>query len=129
MQRRQQHAEQNNGNNAPGVNTYRMPEDEEDRYEDEILAIAEVTSYFQICYKRAIDVIPMLIETELLQKFSISMSENLIANLGLTGEGGLESCARFATEDDQVRQQREKLERKKATLEEATVILRTILNT
>jgi len=124
IQQRQQRPAQNLGNPAPGVFKFRMPEPE--KYEAELGVIAEVTSYFDICYKRASDVVPMLIETELFEKFSELLGEQLIPNLGITGEGSLERCVRLAVEDEQVRFRREELERKRATLEEASVILRSI---
>lgn len=123
MQSRRPVSQQRNGNNPLAANTYSMPEDD---YEEEIMVIAEVKSYFTICYKRAIDIVPMLIESEFVHKFSVELTQQLIENLQLTGEGGLERCARFVVEDEQLRHQRERLERKRNTLEEAREILRNI---
>ena len=95
-----------------------------DEHEQEILVIAEVLAYYEVSYKRVIDVIPMLIENEFLHKFSVQLTAQLAKNLELTGDMGLERCEKYVVEDDDMQNLRKTLQNKKDVLEEATKILR-----
>jgi hypothetical protein len=65
----------------------------------------------------------MILENELVRKFSHALSEELDEKLEIVGSNSAEKCARFLAEDSSVRQTRQGLERKRRILTEAKEIL------
>ncbi|OBZ73062.1 Interferon-induced GTP-binding protein Mx2 [Grifola frondosa] len=52
-----------------------------DRFEDELIVMADVRSYFQVAYKRVIDDVPMTIHHALVQEMANNMQKRLLAEL------------------------------------------------
>ena len=96
-----------------------------DEYEPELTVISMVWAYFRIASKRIMDIVPMIIEVVFARHFGRELSKVLVLDLDLVGNEGVENCARYTKDADDVDQKRTKLSRDKSTLLAALEILRT----
>jgi hypothetical protein len=90
-----------------------------DPYDSELEVIAHVLSYFDIASKRIIDDIPMVFENSFALTFAQELETKLQDQLGLIGTGGLEICARYATDEPDIQKRREDLTRQLGILRKA----------
>jgi Dynamin GTPase effector domain len=94
-----------------------------DAYRPELETAGSAISYFRVAYKRVIDIIPMCIENEFLLAFGLELRDNVENCVGLVGDSAKETCAKFATEDPDVRDKRHKLTKTRDTLVKALEIV------
>jgi len=97
-----------------------------DEYGEEIALAATVSAYFQVAAERVIDVVPMIIENELVRTFSDILFEQLEGNLDVIGPNGAKKCADYITEDPATRRERQELQRRIRILMEAKEKLRNM---
>jgi len=88
-----------------------------DKYEQELLVMAEVCAYFRVAYKRIIDDLPRIIDLDFLRGFSQNIQEALIDGLGLGGEHSAKRAESYLSEDPNTVLRRKDLEMTKARLE------------
>jgi len=95
-----------------------------DKFGVELGVAASVLAYFQLAYARIMDVIPMLIEYNFCNRFTVDLQETLIKDLGLTDSNdGMEKCAKYAVDDPKVEARRNKLTQNLCILNNANEIL------
>ncbi|KAG9311765.1 P-loop containing nucleoside triphosphate hydrolase protein [Chiua virens] len=96
-----------------------LPPDE--RFEDELIVMADVRAYFTIACKRVIDTVPLKIEQSLHQalaeKLSVSLLQLLIADTTSTGNSA-DRMNELVSEDPAVEAKRSRLEALKTRLQE-----------
>ena len=80
-------------------------------------------AYFRVAYKRIIDIVPMCIENLYILKFWKALRDGLEVKLGLYGDKAAENYARFAAEESDSQEKREKLVEMKAKLSEGLEII------
>ncbi|KAI0039468.1 hypothetical protein FA95DRAFT_1504134 [Auriscalpium vulgare] len=88
-----------------------------DEYDTEMQVMAEVRSYFQVAYKRIIDLVPAFIDSIFIQGIPTNMRPFLREQLKLGVPGADERCERFMAEDPSLIARRESLLARKTTLE------------
>ncbi|KLO09761.1 hypothetical protein SCHPADRAFT_857550 [Schizopora paradoxa] len=88
-----------------------------DKYEQEMIVMAEVCAYFRVAYKRIIDDLPRIIDFDFLCAFSQNIQQALIDGLGLGGEHSAQRAAAYLSEDPNTVIRRKDLETTKARLE------------
>ncbi|KAG6807134.1 hypothetical protein H0H93_001922 [Arthromyces matolae] len=89
-----------------------------DEYETEIQVMAEVRGYFQITYKRVIDMVPALIDLLFVRAIADDMQSSLITKFSLGTVDARERCARYLAENPMVVIRRKELTAQKHRLEE-----------
>jgi hypothetical protein len=110
-------------NAGPPGSAVTLPSPHKARYEEELALATVVEAYSHLAAQRVIDNIPMILENELVRKFSHVLSEGLDEKLEIVGPNSAERCARFLAEDDTMRQTRQDLKRKRRILTEAKKLL------
>ena len=90
-----------------------------DKYHAELDVMAHVAAYFIMSSRRFIDDIPRVFETVFARDFGKHLSENLIRDLNLVGEVGIDNCRRFARDEPDTEEKRDRLERILKILEKA----------
>ncbi|THU79389.1 hypothetical protein K435DRAFT_973183 [Dendrothele bispora CBS 962.96] len=93
-------------------------------YEDELRTMAEVRSYFEISFKRVVDVIPSLIDLCFVKGLAEEVQPYLVMKLGLCTTSASEKCAKFLAEDASVAAKREALMSRKTMLQNVLQELR-----
>ncbi|KAI0665753.1 P-loop containing nucleoside triphosphate hydrolase protein [Trametes maxima] len=88
-----------------------------DTFDDEIVVMADVRSYFEIVYKRFADDIPESIKLNLLVKFVKSLRSYLIEQLQLGKDGALERMQALLVEEPRVANERKRLKDLRKRLE------------
>jgi len=96
-----------------------------DEYEDELMVISKVHAYFAVATERMVDIVPMIFEVVFARDFGRELRKVLAQDLNLTGEKGVENCARYTEDAKDVHLQRVKLTEDKSILFKALQILRT----
>ncbi|KAG6811611.1 hypothetical protein H0H92_006626 [Tricholoma furcatifolium] len=89
-----------------------------DEYETEIKVMSEVRGYFQIAYKRVIDIIPSLIDLLFVKAIAKDMQGSLISKLSLGTADARQRCAQYLEENPTVVAKRKELTAQKERLEE-----------
>jgi hypothetical protein len=80
-------------------------------------------AYFRVAYKRIIDIVPMCIENQYILRFWDALRDDLEVQLGLVGDRAAENYARFAVEEPDLQENRERLVNMKAILSEGLKII------
>ncbi|KIY65284.1 hypothetical protein CYLTODRAFT_357063 [Cylindrobasidium torrendii FP15055 ss-10] len=87
-----------------------------DEYETELRVMAEVRGYFQVAYKRIIDIIPQLIDSNYLQQVAQKLQPFLASKF--IGSGKADECEMYLQQDPGIVARRDKLQaREKRLLE------------
>ncbi|KAL4066187.1 P-loop containing nucleoside triphosphate hydrolase protein [Scleroderma citrinum] len=112
-----------------GLNT--QPEDlakllPADPMEAAITIMASVRAYFQVAYKRFVDIIPMAIDYELIRGLERGLDQALRDGLQLTGTDAHERCAALLREPASVAMKRQEVLKKLERLREARKELRKL---
>jgi hypothetical protein len=97
-----------------------------DPYQKEMDIISGAGAYFQVAYKRIIDVIPMCIENEFLVGLGVALRDALERKLGLvaTSHDKIEAnCEKYVAENGAIKEKRRKLEETKRILTDALNII------
>ncbi|CAE6452553.1 unnamed protein product [Rhizoctonia solani] len=85
--------------------------------EDELIDImAEVRAYYQVAYKRFVDVIPMATDETLVRGFSRGLEKRLFEGLGVSGEGAKERCASLLEYSHEITLERDMLKTRRDRL-------------
>lgn len=91
-----------------------------DKYEEELIVMAETSAYFHVSYKRIIDNIPRVIDHDFLRSIANELQDSLINGLALGSENAAERASTYLMEDPEVSTTRtlltQKNERLKAVL-------------
>lgn len=100
----------------------------QDRLAPAILYMADTHAYFQIAYKRFSDMVPMMIDQELLRglDWDRGLNSALMKGLGITGPGSFEKAKEYLQEPLDVRTKRESLSGKRDRLLAARSELQSI---
>ncbi|QRW24504.1 extracellular metalloproteinase MEP [Rhizoctonia solani] len=97
--------------------TCRSGETHPARGEDELIDImAEVRAYYQVAYKRFVDVIPMATDETLVRGFCRGLEKRLFEGLGVSGEGAKERCASLLEYSHEITLEREMLKTRRDRL-------------
>lgn len=99
-----------------------------DEYEAELNVIAEVLAYFEVSSKRIVDIMPMIFETVFARNFESNLRKELASKLKLVGDPGLENCAKFVVDEQDVQIKRERYMRQKTILSKALGIVSRLFN-
>jgi Dynamin GTPase effector domain len=110
-------------NAGPPAPVVTLPSPHKDRYKEELVLATMVEAYSHLAAQRVIDNVPMILENELVRKFSHVLSAGLDEKLEIVGPNSAEKCAMFLAEDAIMRQTRQDLERKRGILTEARKLL------
>ena len=89
----------------------------DDEYQAELDVISHVAAYFDISSKRLVDEIPQVFETVFARGFGERLCNSLTTNLNLVGDGGLETCARYARDEPDIEAKRNELTRVRSILD------------
>ncbi|KAF8603999.1 hypothetical protein BDV93DRAFT_117624 [Ceratobasidium sp. AG-I] len=89
---------------------------ESDAEEDVVDIMAEVRAYYQVAYKRFVDIVPMAIDETLVRGFSRGLQTRLFEGLGVSGENAKEHCAGFLAHPHEITLQREMLKTRRDRL-------------
>ncbi|KAG8688258.1 hypothetical protein FRC11_005773 [Ceratobasidium sp. 423] len=85
--------------------------------EDELIDImAEVRAYYQVAYKRFVDVIPMATDETLVRGFCRGLEKRLFEGLGVSGEGAKERCASLLEYSHEITLERDMLKTRRDRL-------------
>ncbi|KAK7436890.1 hypothetical protein VKT23_018911 [Stygiomarasmius scandens] len=88
-----------------------------DDYEEELKTMAEVRSYFQISFKRLVDIIPSIIDLCFVKGLAKDVQPFLVSKFDLCTESANEKCAQYLAEDESIVAKREALLARKKMLE------------
>jgi len=91
---------------------------EVDPYEREIGVAADVRAYFQVSYKRIIDLVPRVINMDFLSSLHIRLKTALEQELQIGTEEGIKLAAKLLEEEPDAVNRREELEAKQKRLRE-----------
>ena len=95
---------------------------------DELELASQVLAYHHISSKRISDVVPMIFQTVFTHGFSEVVGEILVSKLKLLGEGGLDTCVKYAQDEPNIDAVRKKYSRDLENLSEASKILNSFFN-
>ncbi|KAG8736179.1 hypothetical protein FRC10_009636 [Ceratobasidium sp. 414] len=84
--------------------------------EDVIDVMAEVRAYYQVAYKRFVDVIPMTVDETLVRGFSRGLEKRLFEGLGVSGDNAKEHCAAFLAHSNEITLERDMLKTRRDRL-------------
>ncbi|KAJ1301437.1 hypothetical protein OPQ81_008695 [Rhizoctonia solani] len=85
--------------------------------EDELIDImAEVRAYYQVAYKRFVDIIPMAADETLIRGFCRGLERRLFEGLGVSGDGAKERCASLLEYSHEITLEREMLKTRRDRL-------------
>jgi len=90
---------------------------------DESFIIAAVFTYFDIASKRLIEAVPVICRCAFAQSIGERLQKDLVAELGLIGDSGLQTWAKFAQEEPARRDQKQWLLRSKIIVEKSLRLL------
>ncbi|KAG8941062.1 hypothetical protein FRC03_004895 [Tulasnella sp. 419] len=76
-------------------------------YEEEFFVMAEVRAYWQVAYKRIIDILPLVIDEDFLCAIAQRVQETLINELGLSTPDATDKAKEFLSEDPELVAERE----------------------
>jgi len=96
-----------------------------DKYEEEMIVMAETAAYFHVSYKRIIDNIPRIIDHDFLRTIEKEIQDALIEGLALGSENAMERAAMYLAEDEGVSEERKMLGAKLDRLDE---VLKRLFN-
>ncbi|CAE7162109.1 unnamed protein product [Rhizoctonia solani] len=89
----------------------------ESEAEDELIeTMAEVRAYYQVAYKRFVDIIPMAADETLVRGFCRGLERRLFEGLGVSGEGAKERCASLLEYSHEVTLERDMLKTRRDRL-------------
>ncbi|KAG8776904.1 hypothetical protein FRC12_000633 [Ceratobasidium sp. 428] len=97
-----------------------------DSGEDVVDIMAEVRAYYQVAYKRFVDIIPMAIDETLVRGFSRGLEKRLFEGLGVSGDNAKEHCAGFLAHSHEITLEREMLKTRRDRLNLAKQEISTI---
>ncbi|KAK7030959.1 hypothetical protein VNI00_013906 [Paramarasmius palmivorus] len=83
-----------------------------DEMEPALKIMAEVRAYFQVAYKRFVDMVPLTIDYELVRGLDRDILTTLLSGLDIHGKDGIRICREFAQESPQLAGRREELSKK-----------------
>uniref|UniRef100_A0A0W0FU61 P-loop containing nucleoside triphosphate hydrolase protein n=1 Tax=Moniliophthora roreri TaxID=221103 RepID=A0A0W0FU61_MONRR len=83
-----------------------------DEMEPALKIMAEVRAYFQVAYKRFVDMVPLTIDYELIRGLDRDILTTLLSGLRIHSEDGPRICREFAHESPQLAGRREELSKK-----------------
>ncbi|KAG8714550.1 hypothetical protein FRC08_011771 [Ceratobasidium sp. 394] len=84
--------------------------------EEVIDIMAEVRAYYQVAYKRFVDIIPMTVDETLIRGFSRGLEKRLFEGLGVSGDNAKEHCAAFLAHSHEITLEREMLKTRRDRL-------------
>jgi Dynamin GTPase effector domain len=90
----------------------RGPAPDPQKFQAELTLAALVSAYFHIAAQRLVDLIPMILENELVRTFGDILFEHLEDRLEVVGPNSAEKCAAYIAEDLAIRRERQELQRK-----------------
>ncbi|KAH7334548.1 P-loop containing nucleoside triphosphate hydrolase protein [Rhizoctonia solani] len=89
----------------------------ESEAEDELIDImAEVRAYYQVAYKRFVDVVPMAADETLVRGFCRGLERRLFEGLGVSGEGAKERCGALLEYSHEITLERDMLKTRRDRL-------------
>jgi len=89
-----------------------------DPYEEVLVVMAEVRAYWQVAYKRVIDIMPLAIDEDFVCGVSHDMQEIVMEGLGLGGVDANRQAGEYLAEDPDVVAERDQLMAKLARVED-----------
>ncbi|KAI0032843.1 P-loop containing nucleoside triphosphate hydrolase protein [Vararia minispora EC-137] len=90
-----------------------------DPMESAIEIMADVRAYFQVAYKRFVDIVPMTIDLVLIKGVTVDLQKILLVGLGVKGPGGFERCHQLLEEPEGVSARRKELVKRRERLARA----------
>ena len=94
----------------------------EDKDKNLLDIMSYTAAYFRVAYKRIIDIVPMCIENLYILRFWEALRD-LEMKMGLYGDKAAENYAKFAAEEPDSQEKREKLVEMKAKLSEGLEVI------
>ncbi|KAG8885743.1 hypothetical protein FRB98_001655 [Tulasnella sp. 332] len=89
-----------------------------DPYEEVMVVMAEVRAYWQVAFKRIIDILPLAIDEDFLCGLEQETMDTLMEGLGMVGADNSARAAEFLAEDPEIVEQRDQLAAKLARVED-----------
>ncbi|KZT61042.1 hypothetical protein CALCODRAFT_428450 [Calocera cornea HHB12733] len=99
---------------------------EKDRWEEEIVVMAETRAYFQVAYKRFVDNIHLAIDRVFVRPLAAAMLRALVSDLQFDSPDAHERCKSYLAESPQKAAQRQRLNADRVRLEKASEALKAI---
>jgi len=87
------------------------------KYEEELIVMAEVSAYFRVSYKRIVDDVPRIVDNDFLHALGKDIQGALIDGVGLGSDKATERATMYLTEDPDIVVRREELLAKKQRLD------------
>ncbi|KAG8699689.1 hypothetical protein FRC08_005158 [Ceratobasidium sp. 394] len=87
--------------------------------EEVIDIMAEVRAYYQVAYKRFVDIIPMTVDETLVRGFSRGLEKRLFEGLGVSGDNAKEHCKAFLAHSHEITLERDMLKARRDRLNSA----------
>ncbi|KAG8941757.1 hypothetical protein FRC03_003997 [Tulasnella sp. 419] len=75
-------------------------------YEEELTVMAEVRAYWQVAYKRIIDVLPLSIDEDFICAIAAKTQEMMVTELGLSDTDATEKVRAYIAEDPELAEER-----------------------
>ncbi|QRV97583.1 dynamin central region protein [Ceratobasidium sp. AG-Ba] len=97
-----------------------------DPSEDVIDIMAEVRAYYQVAYKRFVDIIPMTVDETLVRGFSRGLEKRLFEGLGVSGDNAKERCAALLAQSHDITLERDMLKTRRERLDLAKKEISTL---
>lgn len=88
--------------------------------------MASVRGYFQVAYRRFVDMIPLAIDYEMVRGLERGLDEALLEGLQVTGEDAHERCAAMLQEPAAISSKRQELSKKLERLRAARTELKRL---
>jgi len=95
----------------------------EDKDKNLLDIMSYTAAYFRVAYKRVIDIVPMSIENLYILRFWKALRDDLEVKIGLVGDKAAENYSRFAVEEPDSQEKRERLVNMKMILWEGQTII------
>ncbi|KAG8946753.1 hypothetical protein FRC04_011409 [Tulasnella sp. 424] len=89
-----------------------------DPYEEVLIVMAEVRAYWQVSYKRVIDIVPLSIDEDFVVGLAQDAQDILMEGLGLTGLDANKQAGEFLAEDPEIVAERDQLMSKLARVDD-----------
>ncbi|KAG9045356.1 hypothetical protein FS837_006454 [Tulasnella sp. UAMH 9824] len=89
-----------------------------DPYEEVLIVMSEVRAYWQVAYKRIIDLLPLTIDEDFVVGLAQDAQDILMEGLGLTGLDANKQAAEFLAEDPDIVAERDQLMSKLARVDD-----------
>lgn len=90
-----------------------------DPSEEVIDIMAEVRAYYQVAYKRYVDIIPMAVDETLVRGFCFDLEKRLFEKLGVSGDNAKERCAALLAQSHEITLERDMLKARRERLDQA----------